>query len=44
MPNTFTMQELARMSLDEYIENLKGERSFSEPVIYSIGKGNTELG
>ena len=43
MPNTFTMQELARMSLDEHHENLEGGRSFSEPVIYSVKKGRLRL-
>ena len=43
MPNTFTMQELARMSLDEFFENLEGGRSFGEPVIYSVRKGSPDL-
>ncbi len=43
MPNTFTMQELARMSLDEHLENLESGRSFGEPVVYSVRKGRPEL-
>lgn len=43
MPNTFTMQELARMSLDEHLENLEGGRALVEPVIYSVRKGMYNL-
>ena len=43
MPNTFTMQELARMSLDEHLENLEGGRALVEPVIYSVRKGMLNL-
>lgn len=40
MPNTFTMQEFARMALDQYLESHDdGGRSLSEPVIYSVRKG-----
>lgn len=39
MPNTFTMQELVRMSLDEHLEDLEGGESLGEPVIYSVRKG-----
>ena len=39
MPKTFTMQELTRMSLDEYFESLEGSVSPGEPVIYSVRKG-----
>ena len=39
MPNTFTMQELVRMSLDEYLENLERGVSPGEPMIYSVRKG-----
>ena len=40
MPNTFTMQELVRMSLDEHLENIEGGKSLGEPVIYSVKKGS----
>ena len=43
MPNTFTMQELARMSLDEHLENLEGGGALVEPVIYSVRKGMHNL-
>ena len=39
MPNTFTMQELVRVSLDEHLENLEGGESPREPVIYAVRKG-----
>ena len=39
MPNTFTMQEFVRMSLDEHLENLEGGESLGEPVIYTVRKG-----
>ena len=39
MPNTFTMQEFARTSLDEHFENFEDRASFGEPVIYSVRKG-----
>lgn len=43
MPNTFTIQEFARISLDEHLENLESGRSSSEPIIYSVKKGRPEL-
>ena len=39
MPNTFTMQELIRTSLDEYHKELEGGTSVGEPVIISVRKG-----
>ncbi|KAL2051952.1 hypothetical protein ABVK25_007867 [Lepraria finkii] len=39
MPNTFTMQEFVRISLDEHLENIKDGKSITEPVIYSVKKG-----
>ena len=43
MPNTFKMQEFARMSLDEHLEDLEGGRSFREPVILAVRKGRLDL-
>ena len=43
MPNTFTMQEFARMSLDEHLEDLECGRSFREPVILAVRKGRPDL-
>jgi len=41
MPNTFTMQELIRTSLDEYLENLEGGASTGESVLFSVRKGRS---
>lgn len=43
MPNTFTMQEFIRMSLDEHLEKIEGGKFSSEPVIYSVRKGWADL-
>lgn len=43
MPNTFTMQEFVRISLDEHLENIKDGISITEPVIYSVKKGWPDL-
>ena len=43
MPNTFTMQELVRMSLDGHLEDIEGGKASSEPVIYSVKKGWPDL-
>lgn len=43
MPDTFTMQEFVRISLDEHLENIKDGKSITEPVIYSVKKGWPDL-
>ena len=36
IPNTFIIQELVRMSLDEHLLNLKGGESPGEPVMSDV--------
>ena len=39
MPNTFTMQEFIRTSLDNYLEEAESGKVLEEPMIYSVKKG-----
>lgn len=43
MPNTRTMQQMARFDFDRYVEDVQDGKSVTAPQILRLDKGNSSL-
>jgi len=41
MPNTFTMQEIVRRCVDQYMDDLENGKHLEAPLVYCVPKGVT---